>query len=213
MSEYDKEGCPNPPSTARGQERQRKILCAAEAVFLEQGFDNASLNTVIEQAGGSMSTLYRQFGNKLGLLEAVIEQNANRLFANLDDEDIWDDDIEATLQRFGQRYVATIRTPRAIGMYRLVLSANSVEREQIQQIFYRLGPQRVRQLLIDYFERQTRQGRLQLECCEVAAAHFIELIRQPWHQYALLGVAYEAALPERCLRFGVKLFLRGALPR
>ena len=213
MPDHDNEGCLNPPSTARGQERQRKILCAAEAVFLEQGFDNASLNAVIEQAGGSMSTLYRQFGNKLGLLEAVIEQNANRLFVNLDDESIWDDDIEATLQRFGRRYVEIIKTPRAIGMYRLVLSANSSEQEQIQQIFYQVGPRRVRQLLMRYFERQQAQGRLQLDSCELAASHFIELIRQPWHQYALLGVPYEDELPERCLELGIRLFLRGALPR
>jgi TetR/AcrR family transcriptional repressor of cmeABC operon len=213
MSDSDKPGCTRPPSTARGQERQRRILCAAERVFLEQGVDNASLSAVIEEAGGSMSTLYRQFGSKLGLLEAVMQQNSNRLFATLDDESIWDDEIEATLTRFGQRYIEIINTPRAIGMYRLVLSANSAEREQIQRIFYHAGPRRVRTLVATYFERQKARGALQLTCCETAASHFIEMIRQPWHQYALLGVPYEDELPARALRQGIALFLHGALPR
>lgn len=200
-------------STARGQERYRRILCAAEAVFLEEGFDNASLQEVIDRAGGSMSTLYRQFGNKLGLLEAVMEQNANRLFHSLEERTLWDDDLEATLGRFGRRYVDIIKTPRAIGMYRLVLSAGSAEREQIQQIFYQAGPYRVRALLTDYLEQQKARGRLQLDCCKTAASQFIELIRQPWHQLALLGVEYDAELPEQVLTQGLRLFLHGAIPR
>lgn len=201
--------CSDKGLTAKGLERRRRILDAAKEVFLEQGFENASISDIMKRAGGSMSTLYRCFGNKLGLLEAMMQQSCDDLFASFDQDRIWSEDAASTLYRFGQRFIEMISRPQAIAMYRLVLSVNSAEREQIQAVFYTSGPDRIRKLLTVYLEKQKAEGRLNIDCCTVAAAQFVEMIKQPWHLQALLGIPYDPALPERSLRQGVKIFLNG----
>ena len=49
------------------------MIEAAESLFLEQGYDATSLAAVVKRSGGSLATLYELFGNKQGLLRAIIE--------------------------------------------------------------------------------------------------------------------------------------------
>ncbi|GGB81100.1 TetR family transcriptional regulator [Marinobacterium zhoushanense] len=211
MSHSLQQECSDKGLTAKGLERRRRILDAAKEVFLEQGFENASISDIMKRAGGSMSTLYRCFGNKLGLFEAMMEQSCDDLFASFDQDRIWSDDPESTLYSFGQRFIEMVSRPQAVAMYRLVLSANSAEREQIQALFYNAGPDRIRKLLTVYLERQNAEGRMNIGCCTVAAGQFVEMIKQPWHLKALLDIPYDPALPEQSLRQGVDIFLKGTL--
>ena len=61
-------------STPRGEARRRAFLDAAGKVFLAQGLGNASVNDVVRLAGGSLATLYQQFGSKEGLFLAMFEE-------------------------------------------------------------------------------------------------------------------------------------------
>src|SRR3546814_1994530 len=72
------------PVATRRQDRRKAILDAAESLFLDQGFDRVSLAAVVGQSGGSLATLYELFGNKQGLLRAVIERGEQERRANLD---------------------------------------------------------------------------------------------------------------------------------
>src|SRR3546814_4948641 len=72
------------PVATRRQDRRKAILDAAESLFLDQGFDRVSLAAVVGQSGGSLATLYELFGNKQGLLRAVIERGEQERRATLD---------------------------------------------------------------------------------------------------------------------------------
>ncbi|WP_432698153.1 TetR/AcrR family transcriptional regulator [Marinobacterium sp. YM272] len=195
--------------TPKGRERQRRILDAAREVFLEQGFENASISEIMKRAGGSMSTLYRCFGNKLGLFEAMTQQATNDLFDSVDDRVVWDEDLESGLRSFGRRFIEHISRPQAIALFRLVISVNGADREEIQRIFYANGPERVRARLTEFLQTQAQQGHLRVDSCELAACQFIELIKQPWHQQGLFGIQFPADLPEKSLEQGIEMFLNG----
>ncbi|MBS0385347.1 MAG: helix-turn-helix transcriptional regulator, partial [Proteobacteria bacterium] len=45
----------------RGVARRHAFLLSAREVFLEQGYEQASVNDVVRRAGGSFATLYAQF--------------------------------------------------------------------------------------------------------------------------------------------------------
>ncbi|MBR9883076.1 MAG: TetR/AcrR family transcriptional regulator [Oceanospirillales bacterium] len=210
MSHSLEHECLDKGLTAKGEERRRRILNAAKEVFLEQGFENASISDIMKRAGGSMTTLYRCFGNKLGLFEAMMQQSCDDLFASFDEHKVWSDDPATTLYLFGQRFIEMISTPQAIAMHRLVLSNNSNESEQIKTLFYTAGPDRIRKLLTEYLKRQKSEGRLNIGCCTIAAAQFVEMIKQPWHFEALLGIEYDPELPRKSLTQGVEIFLKGA---
>ena len=49
--------------TQKGQERVRGLLVHAMDVFIECGYEGASLDKIIRKAGGSKATLYQNFGS------------------------------------------------------------------------------------------------------------------------------------------------------
>ncbi|MEC3919238.1 TetR/AcrR family transcriptional regulator [Nocardia sp. CDC160] len=64
---------------ARGAERTRsKILAAARQRLIDAGYHNLSLEQVAADAEVTRVTIYRKFGNKLGLLDAIAEDLSQR---------------------------------------------------------------------------------------------------------------------------------------
>lgn len=56
-------------------EKQEKILQAALKLFATQGYASTSTSKVAKTAGVSEGLIFRHFGNKEGLLKAVMEQS------------------------------------------------------------------------------------------------------------------------------------------
>ncbi|MBC7159311.1 MAG: TetR/AcrR family transcriptional regulator [Porphyrobacter sp.] len=59
-------------SDERLAQRRAALLVAARRLFLDVGFEETTLSHVVAEAGGSLSTLYKLFGSKEGLLHAVV---------------------------------------------------------------------------------------------------------------------------------------------
>jgi AcrR family transcriptional regulator len=72
---------PDPPArrydASRRQEQARRtrtdVLEAARHQFLEQGYAATTVAAVADEAGVSVETVYKAFGNKAGLLKAVFD--------------------------------------------------------------------------------------------------------------------------------------------
>jgi len=133
------------PKTVRGQRRYEEIIEAATEVFLERGYAGASIDAVVARAGGSKETLYSLFGNKAGLLVAMLEQRAESLRqAIVTDQD--DSDIETLLTALARRYLSTLLEPRLMALFRLVCS-EAMRHPQIGDLVYRSGAERQAQML------------------------------------------------------------------
>lgn len=65
------------PRTAKGAETRRRILNAAEEVFAENGYADASVTRITDRAGVAQGTFYLYFGSKLALFEELV-QDLNR---------------------------------------------------------------------------------------------------------------------------------------
>ncbi|MFI7708733.1 TetR/AcrR family transcriptional regulator [Nonomuraea sp. NPDC049480] len=55
---------------------RRAILQAAEELLAEHGFDHVSLDKVAAAAGVGKGTVFRRFGNRTGLMRALLEERA-----------------------------------------------------------------------------------------------------------------------------------------
>lgn len=60
-------------------EKQEKIVQAALALFSKEGYNATSTNKVAKAAGVSEGLIFRHFGNKEGLLQAILEFGAQKL--------------------------------------------------------------------------------------------------------------------------------------
>ena len=58
---------------------RRAILAAAESILVEDGYEQFSMRRLAERCGYTAPTIYHYFGDKLGLLDAVLETRFREL--------------------------------------------------------------------------------------------------------------------------------------
>src|SRR5215472_231015 len=83
-SEQRGRGRPRPISEA---ERRRRVIAAAEQVFLEAGYGDATMDDVATRAGMSKKTLYQIFPTKEQLFAALIAHREDSLIAAIEADD------------------------------------------------------------------------------------------------------------------------------
>ena len=86
-------------SQQRGQETREKVIQAAAACVAEEGFAAANTNRIVERAGVTWGVLQHHFGDKSGLLDAVLERGMEELEAGFEAITIEDDDIHKRVAR------------------------------------------------------------------------------------------------------------------
>jgi AcrR family transcriptional regulator len=77
------------PNAAQRRERgraaaRRSILSATEAILDEAGHDGLSVRKLVERCGYSAPTIYQHFGDKPGLIDALLEERLQELVAELE---------------------------------------------------------------------------------------------------------------------------------
>jgi AcrR family transcriptional regulator len=63
-----------PPTRRRPSAAPAEILKATQALLLETGIDGVSIRRVSERCGYSAPTIYHHFGDKRGLIDALLEE-------------------------------------------------------------------------------------------------------------------------------------------
>jgi len=110
------------PEMGRRERRAGAMVAAAKALFLEHGYDGVSLTQIVRRSGGSLSTLYDLFGNKLGLLAAVVDAERSDGIGQLSAILSRDDSPETILRAAATHLLDAIAEPDFGGLIRLVLS-------------------------------------------------------------------------------------------
>lgn len=67
------------PTTSRGRATRERILAAAEAVFAELGYDQASIVKITERAGIAQGTFYLYFDGKAQVFDEVVDDLNRRV--------------------------------------------------------------------------------------------------------------------------------------
>jgi len=152
--------------------KRHQILEGARRLFLAQGFDAASMNSIALEAGVSKGTLYVYFKSKEELFEAIVEEQCGEQAQQLLDFDM-DEDIKVVLTRLGRELVRFLCLPGIVPSLRTVI-AIADRMPELGAKFYLAGPGRGIASLKAYFEAQVTAGVLKPHDCEIAAAQFIE---------------------------------------
>jgi len=87
-----------------------RILDAALATFLDRGLRRSTVEAVATRAGVSRITVYRRFGSRDGLLEAVILREGHRFLAELERAVMA---LKTVEERAVEGFVTTLRLTRA----------------------------------------------------------------------------------------------------
>jgi AcrR family transcriptional regulator len=191
---------------SRLEARRRAFLDAANIVFLEKGYANATLGDVIARSGGSRQTLYELFGGKQGLFEAIIAERNAEIFQPLRAVDLLDRPPDDVLVEIGTRFLQRVLAPEALGIFRQVLAEGPAMRE-LSERFWALGPGRTVTAFEGYFEELTRRGALRLTDANRAARQFQGMLLGNFQVECMLGVRELPSAEE------VEVFVKNSVAR
>jgi len=112
--------CGRPPRGLAG-EVEGRILDSAGHVFLDRGFEGASVEEIAEAASAGKPTIYARFPNKQALFTAVIERLVRRN-TSLDVLSCGDGPIEVRLEALATLILTRLLSPETIGLIRVAVA-------------------------------------------------------------------------------------------
>lgn len=163
------------PKTPRGRNRAVELLHCAIDVFIEYGYEGASLSRIIERSGGSRTVIYQVYGNKEGLFLAALGMMADDVYQAYVSNYHPGRSLREEFEAFGRIFLTGMFTERAVGACRLVF-AQSFARRDIGEFFYREGVKKSYQCFARVLQNHVDAP---IEELEEAAARFIEMLRGP----------------------------------
>jgi AcrR family transcriptional regulator len=199
------------PDSGRAELRRAAFLNAAREVFLQNGYESASMAEIVKRAGGSMSTLYAQFVDKEGLFQAVVDEQVARLTEQTEVAMASHMPLAEGLRRIGEELMGRLLAPQALDMLRLMV-AQARKFPDMANMFTRQIPERVRAALARYLASRVAAGEIQISDCDAAAAVYFDLIRSRLQFRALLdpGFQPDEAEVKQVVDRAVNVFLGGA---
>ena len=161
------------PGSDEDSSKRRQILDGARKVFMDLGFDGASMNEIARSAGVSKGTLYVYFADKSRLFEAIVEAEAlqqSQVVYNFDPAR----DVETTLREFGRAYIQLLCRPGGGSSIRTVM-AIAERMPEVGSRFYVNVLEKTINRLADYLQAHARSNDLAIEDCGLAAAQFMQM--------------------------------------
>lgn len=154
--------------------KRRQILDGARKVFMDLGFDGASMGEIARAAQVSKGTLYVYFADKCALFEAILEQEAlqhGQVVFNFDPAR----DVETTLKEFGRAYIHLLCRPGGGSAIRTVM-AIAERMPDVGRRYYARVLEKSINRLSDYLKAHV-PGDLAIGDCDLAASQFMELCK------------------------------------
>ncbi len=174
--------------------KRRQILDGARRVFLDLGFDGASMGEIARAAGVSKGTLYVYFADKSALFEAIVEEESleqGKLTFNFDPER----DVTTTLMEFGRAYIQVLCRPGGGSAIRTVM-AIAERMPDVGRRFYENVIAVTIGRLAAYLEARARLGDVMIDDYRLAAAQFLQMCQASLFQPFIFQAA-PAPTPER----------------
>src|ERR1700720_3195487 len=151
--------------------KRRQILSGASKVFMDLGFDGASMGEIARAAGVSKGTLYVYFADKSRLFEAIVERemlDQQKVAFNFDPAR----DVATTLREFGRAYFEWLCRPGGGSAIRTVM-AIAERMPEVGRRYYENVLEKTINRLAAYLEAHVAAKDLAIDDCQLAASQFM----------------------------------------
>lgn len=199
--------------TKKSEQRCEMFHKIGLEMFLKNGFEKTNLADIVKETGGSLSTIYQRYGNKEGFFEAVVFDEVEDFFEDLEKKLTQEEDqsLENFLYKFGREYIEIFCCEDTVSLGRIIYSEGFKDDGKISKLFKSRADGIVSKIFVDYINRHEVRG-LKFDNYESLAELFCLLIREPEFQNAILGykpndLTHEQK--EKKVKKVVDLFLNG----
>ncbi|MCR6502285.1 TetR/AcrR family transcriptional regulator [Shinella sp. CPCC 101442] len=189
--------------------KREQILDGAKRVFMEQGFEAASMNDITRAAGVSKGTIYVYFQNKEDLFGDMIERERRRITETIRHALDGGQPFDQALREFGMLFATHMTADHTIRAMRMVIAANHRLPSLCSRFFSTSSINPV-SVLQDYLDRQVAAGILACDDTTHAAKQFIELTTVGLFKPRIFGAMEEVpakAVIEKNVTSAIRVFL------
>ena len=164
-----------------------QVLEGARKVFLRDGFEGASVDDIVREAGVSKATLYSYFPDKrLLFLEVAKTECAAQSDAAVAQVEA-SGDIREVMTTAAKRMVRFFMSDVGLQVHRIVVG-ESQRFPEIGREFFESGPARVHAILRQYLQKAVEDGELEIDDIDLAADQLPELCKAGLHLKMVLGL-------------------------
>lgn len=185
-----------------------RILEAAVQLISEKGYAAATTRSIAALAGVNEVTIFRHFGNKRGILKAVVDKfSYGPVFENVLQFEV-SYDLNKDLLHFSERY---FRTMMPIKDLVLIAFKESNAFPEIDEELARV-PRQLKEQLMTYFLKMKEKEKLVDVPVEEAALSFIALNFGHFASFVRLGKEVSTLDQQQILKTSMSIFSRGLTP-
>ncbi len=166
-----------------------QVLEGARCIFMQDGFEGASVDDIAKAACVSKATLYSYFPDKrLLFLEVVSGECSQQSAAALNEIDL-DAPAEEVLLTAARHLVAFATSTLGQSIFRICV-AESDRFPELGRLFYESGPKRICGKLSVFLKRAVDRGELRIDDIGLAANQFMELCKADLFAQLMFGVRH-----------------------
>ena len=147
--------------------KRKELLKHATEMFLEMGYEKASMNNLVKRSGSSKSTIYKHFRSRQALFIAVLDEKLRDHLAPIENLDLTTLSIEEGLKLIGRTGIKVITSKDHINLCRIIYA----EAERIPHVgrtYYEHGPKRGMAGVAKYLSTMVEKGKIR--CIDPALA-------------------------------------------
>jgi TetR/AcrR family transcriptional regulator, mexJK operon transcriptional repressor len=201
------------PTREQARQRHDELLDRALDLFLDKGFEQATIEAIAAAVGMTKRTVYARYKDKAALFHATVHRAIERMIvpeATLRALDT--DDLEATLASVARLRVAQVTTPAGLKLQRII-NTESYRFPEIFVMSYEQGALPVIRFLARLLQRESSAGRLAVTDSKMAAIVFMSMVVSGPVRLIVSGQRLTQKQIDERQQFAIRLFLDGVRPR
>ena len=176
-----------PQAVVRQGRKFDQVLEGARKVFMRDGFEGASVDDIVREAGVSKATLYSYFPDKRLLFIEVAKIECQAQSDDAVAEITSSDDVRHALTTAAKRMTRFFMSDVGLQVHRIIVG-ESQRFPEIGREFYDCGPAKVHAILRQFLQNAVDAGALQIDDIDLAADQFPELCKAGLHLKLVLGL-------------------------
>ncbi|KZL21429.1 Bacterial regulatory protein, tetR family [Pseudovibrio axinellae] len=192
-------------------DRQRAVLDKALELLVEGGEKALTTAAIARAAGCSKESLYKWFGDRDGLLAAIVTRQASKVIPGADQAaDMSEAELRAALEVFAKNLLETISGDVSLALNRLAIGQASKAETGLGAVLEKSGRARIGRQTTALLERGCTQGYLNCEDPQEAYSTLYGLVVRDQHIRMLLGASKKASVQdlELAAKNAVKQFIQ-----
>lgn len=184
------------------------VVNGACDVFMREGYEGASVDSIAKAAGVSKATLYSYFPDKKLLFLEVAQAECLRQAEMSLEFSKSGQSAEATLTDLARRLTGLILSKFGLQVFRICV-AESDRFPELGRTFYKSGPELARLRLVDYLHAAVARKELNIDDCDLAADQFAELCKADLFPRLIFNIIEEPRQDEidRVIKGAVETFM------